>query len=89
MGIDITGGGGGIRTHGPLAGTTVFKTASIGHSDTPPEFKFYPKTMLQGKAGRCLPDLRSNGRLSPGGISPAVAYFNVVHIGEGIQEHFQ
>ncbi len=31
-----SGGGGGIRTHGPLAGTTVFKTVTIGHSDTPP-----------------------------------------------------
>ncbi len=30
------GGGGGIRTHGPLAGTTVFKTVSLDHSDTPP-----------------------------------------------------
>ena len=31
--------GGGIRTHGVLAGTTVFKTVTIDHSDTPPGFK--------------------------------------------------
>src|SRR5262249_35730995 len=31
-----TSGGGGIRTHGELAPTTVFKTAPIGHPGTPP-----------------------------------------------------
>ena len=30
------GGGGGIRTHGPLARTPVFKTGAIDHSATPP-----------------------------------------------------
>src|SRR5437588_11022623 len=30
------GGGGGIRTHGTLAGTAVFKTAALNHSTTPP-----------------------------------------------------
>ena len=30
------GGGGGIRTHGTIAGTTVFETAPIGRSGTPP-----------------------------------------------------
>ncbi len=29
-------GGGGIRTHGRLAPTTVFKTVPIDHSGTPP-----------------------------------------------------
>ena len=33
------GGGGGIRTHGPLARTTVFKTVTIGRSDTPPRLR--------------------------------------------------
>ena len=32
----LDGGGGGIRTHGTVAGTTVFKTVSFNHSDTPP-----------------------------------------------------
>ena len=32
----INGGGGGIRTHGTLARTTVFETAPIDHSGTPP-----------------------------------------------------
>ena len=31
--------------------TAVFKTASLGHSDTPPEFKFYRKTATEGKPG--------------------------------------
>ena len=35
--LEAVGGGGGIRTHGPLAGTTVFKTVTIDHSDTPPD----------------------------------------------------
>ena len=29
-------GGGGIRTHGPVAGPTVFKTAPFDRSGTPP-----------------------------------------------------
>jgi hypothetical protein len=35
LSLDI-GGRGGIRTHGTIAGTTVFKTVSIDHSDTLP-----------------------------------------------------
>ena len=40
------GGGGGIRTHGTLASTTVFETAPFDHSGTPPLLK------LQGFSGR-------------------------------------
>ena len=32
----FAGGGGGIRTHGALARTTVFETAPFDHSGTPP-----------------------------------------------------
>jgi hypothetical protein len=32
-----SGGRGGIRTHGGLAPTAVFKTAALNHSATPPE----------------------------------------------------
>ena len=40
------GGGGGIRTHGTLARSTVFKTAPINRSGTPPKqiyriYQFY------------------------------------------------
>ncbi len=31
-----TGGGGGIRTHGGVAPTSVFKTDAFNHSATPP-----------------------------------------------------
>jgi hypothetical protein len=31
-----TGGGGGIRTHGTLSRTSVFKTGALNHSATPP-----------------------------------------------------
>src|SRR5437016_5780582 len=33
----IAGGEGGIRTHGTLAGTTVFKTVAFNHSATSPK----------------------------------------------------
>lgn len=33
-----SGGRGGIRTHGTVAGTTVFKTVSLNHSDTLPYY---------------------------------------------------
>ena len=32
----VSGGGGGIRTHGTLSGSTVFKTVTFNRSDTPP-----------------------------------------------------
>ena len=32
----IDNGGGGIRTHGALADTLVFKTRALNHSTTPP-----------------------------------------------------
>ena len=32
----LLGGGGGIRTHGPVSETSVFKTDVIDHSTTPP-----------------------------------------------------
>jgi hypothetical protein len=35
--FDRIGGGGGIRTHGTLSRTTVFKTVAIDHSATPPQ----------------------------------------------------
>lgn len=35
-GLHLPGGEGGIRTHGTVSGTTVFKTVSLNHSDTSP-----------------------------------------------------
>ncbi len=34
--LPVNGGGGEIRTHGPLTRTPVFKTGAIDHSATPP-----------------------------------------------------
>jgi hypothetical protein len=34
--LGVNGGGGGIRTHGGVAPTTVFETVPIVHSGTPP-----------------------------------------------------
>ena len=36
----LNGGRGGIRTHGTLAGSTVFKTGPINHSGTLPSGSF-------------------------------------------------
>ena len=36
----VSGGRGGIRTHGTLAGTPVFKTGALNHSATLPSFEF-------------------------------------------------
>ena len=33
----VENGGGGIRTHGALADTLVFKTRALNHSTTPPK----------------------------------------------------
>jgi hypothetical protein len=35
-GVQHAGGRGGIRTHGTLAGTPVFKTGALNHSATLP-----------------------------------------------------
>src|SRR5258706_6967663 len=52
-----TGGRGGIRTHGALAGTPVFKTGALNHSATLPalEFRDLAKPRGAGK-GRLPPD---------------------------------
>ena len=42
----LNGGGGGIRTHGTLARSTVFKTAPINRSGTPPSNRFRCITIL-------------------------------------------
>ena len=34
--IELDGGGGGIRTHGRVAPSSVFKTGAFNHSATPP-----------------------------------------------------
>ena len=44
------GGGGGIRTHETLAGLTVFKTAAIDHSATPPTIDYTVLAALIGKS---------------------------------------
>ena len=37
----VGGGGGGIRTHGTLSRTPVFKTGAFDHSATPPVAQSY------------------------------------------------
>ena len=62
------GGGGRIRTHGTREGTTVFKTAALSHSATPPQGTL-PLIVLHkaGLAGQSLshpldfPELRFRG----------------------------
>ena len=38
--LNLKNGGGGIRTHGALADTLVFKTRALNHSTTPPGDKY-------------------------------------------------
>ena len=38
--VNLKNGGGGIRTHGALADTLVFKTRALNHSTTPPGEKY-------------------------------------------------
>jgi hypothetical protein len=40
--LALTGGRGGIRTHGTLAGTPVFKTGALNHSATLPTVQHQP-----------------------------------------------
>ena len=42
------GGGGGIRTPGTLASSTVFKTAAFNHSATPPAQAHISKALSVG-----------------------------------------
>ena len=37
--VSLVNGGGGIRTHGALADTLVFKTRALNHSTTPPRVR--------------------------------------------------
>lgn len=55
------GGGGGIRTHGKLAPSVVFKTTALNHSATPPTLK-EPQTGRLSRPGRSTapPPRRSN-----------------------------
>jgi hypothetical protein len=48
------GGGGGIRTHGAVSRTTVFKTVALNHSATPPEWPRHAQNRMkmQGKRAR-------------------------------------
>ena len=58
------GGGGGIRTHGTLAGTTVFETAPIDHSGTPPSGPA-PTYRGEGDPGLDAGDPRGKPRSGP------------------------
>jgi hypothetical protein len=51
-----TGGRGGIRTHGTLAGTPVFKTGALNHSATLPSLRYQRLTQsLLEQAGNKIP----------------------------------
>jgi hypothetical protein len=51
--LAFSGGRGGIRTHGTLAGTPVFKTGALNHSATLPaqEFRDLAETLPWRKSG--------------------------------------
>src|SRR5688500_12041134 len=49
---ELAGGEGGIRTHGELAPTAVFKTAALNHSATSPDRRFGRPANSAGASGR-------------------------------------
>src|SRR5438874_8256019 len=51
VGEQCTGGRGGIRTHGTLAGTPVFKTGALNHSATLPLLRHQPSSARKIKNG--------------------------------------
>ncbi len=67
------GGGSGIRTHGSLAGTTVFKTVTIDRSDIPP---CYLDCQPSGQDRLAFYYLPADGAL-PGAYIMPQAYFQV------------
>jgi hypothetical protein len=58
----IYGGEGGIRTHGRLAPTTVFETATIDHSVTSPRLEVVYEGDVAGDSLACKPDSEASVR---------------------------
>ena len=76
-----SGGRGGIRTHGTLAGTPVFKTGALNHSATLPSSRHQPFGAPKRKNG----DIRSGGIRSSDAIEPFVfADDQIVHAPQSI-----
>ncbi len=70
--VGASGGGGGIRTHGRLPSTSVFKTGALNHSATPPSPARIDRTHQGGK--RILRSTAAKrGRLRFGVITNASA----------------
>jgi hypothetical protein len=57
---NMIGGRGGIRTHGTLAGTPVFKTGALNHSATLPNFIRLAYGVCQGNAELGLNEAKSS-----------------------------
>lgn len=58
--LGVCGGGGGIRTHGRLSPTSVFKTGAFNHSATPPTTRRHNVSGL----------IRKGQKLRPGSARP-------------------
>src|ERR1700684_3305413 len=68
--LEPVGGRGGIRTHGTLAGTPVFKTGALNHSSTLPLQRYQP---LSGRKIKNGLDQTGAGRLFGHVIRPVFA----------------
>ena len=67
--FNLTGGRGGIRTHGTLAGTPVFKTGALNHSATLPDQQDQALSLADDRTQRELgpsPDPKSSGSKKTG-----------------------
>ena len=80
-----TGGQGGIRTHGTLASTTVFKTVALNHSATYPDRRKpngWGEKFQVGSKGRWLADRVGSKGPSVGGLAVEEIADFAVHDGD-------
>ena len=63
IGFEMFGGGRGIRTPGPLARTTVFKTAAFDHSAIPPGAKLVKFWIVEMKIEMVVWEIENLNRI--------------------------
>ena len=80
----MTGGRGGIRTHGTLAGTPVFKTGALNHSATLPNPEWLSLSVVDGATQREVGALLWFSRLGMDLGDQHVAGARVAHL---VQRH--
>ncbi len=70
---ELLGGRGGIRTHGALAGTPVFKTGALNHSATLPAHWKPALSKADGAAKEAIA-LKGRSLIDHSSLAPATPY---------------